>query len=499
MWLRSLWRHVSAPPLVSLALAATLLVWGSISPESARAQGFGVYEQGTCAMARGGATVATGCGDGSSIYFNPANVADTEGITVTLGGTVIDAFGGFTYDYISRPPYTGFEVDLENDPIPVPHVYGTYSVNEKLAVGLGAYVPYGLGTTWPVRLEDGSYFDGAFEGFDNSVQTIYVQPTVAYKLTDRLTVGGGPVVAISNVELNQVVDLSGVEVSQGNTSVTLGQLGVPFHTAFAKSSLEGTGAIGYGGNLGVSYQATDRLRLGVRGTLPITVTYEGEATFEPTNQETLQNDLIFVPPSPLAQDLDEDGSPENTPAWALVASQFEQGGSLTTQDVETELTFPMQLVAGVSYQVTDRLMLLADYQFTRWSSFDTIPIEFAKLGKQVREENYTNTHGARVGGKYDITEQFTAQAGFIYNTAAAPDEVVTPLLPEANRNQYTVGLGWQPIDLLEVHASYQLLRQNDRRGRVRGALPDEDVTTDLNNGLYKFGANLFGLTLTLHL
>lgn len=478
-----------------------LVAVGLWAPRAAQAQGFGVYEQGSCVMAQAGATVATGCEDGSSIYFNPANVVETEGPTVSLGATVIDAGGSFTYDYISRPPYTGFEVDLENDPIPVPHLYATYGLNEKLAVGLGTYAPYGLETIWPVKLENGDFFDGAFEGYDNSVQAIYVQPTVAYQLTDNITVGGGPVVAVSTVELNQVLDLSRVVPDSDAlaSGTTLGELGVPHHTAFATSTLEGSGAVGLGGNLGVSYQATDRLRVGLRGTLPITITYDGEATFEQVNQEGLAN-LLFVPPSPLAADTDGDGEPD-TPVSAdqLVAPNFQGDGRLTDQNVEAELTFPAQIVAGLSFQATERLLILADYQYTRWSSFDEIPIEFEKLGDRSRKENYNDTHGIRLGGSYDLTDHLTTRAGYLFNTPAAPDEVVTPLLPEADRNQVTVGVGWQPMDLLEIHASYQLLLQNDRRGRVRGAPPGQDPTTDLNNGLYEFGANLFGTTLTLHL
>lgn len=492
------------PPLHSCdtcAFFVCLLAVGLLVPKAGQAQGFGVYEQGSCVMSRAGATVATGCEDGSSIYFNPAHLAGTEGTTVSLGATVIDAGGSFTYDYISRPPYTGFEVDLENDPIPVPHLYATYGITEKLAVGLGTYAPYGLETIWPVKLENGEFFDGAFEGYDNSVQAIYVQPTVAYQLTDKITIGGGPVVAISNVELNQVLDLSTVEPDNDAlpSGTTLGELGVPHHTAFATSTLEGTGAVGLGGNLGISYQATDRLRLGLRGTLPITITYDGEATFEQVNQEGLQ-DLVFVPPSPLAADPDGDGETDvPVSAAQLVAPNFQEDGRLADQDVEAELTFPTQIVAGLSFQATERLLLLADYQYTRWSSFDTIPLEFEKLGDRSRVENYNDTHGIRVGGSYDLSNQLTARAGYLFNTPAAPDEVVTPLLPEANRNQATVGLGWQPTDLIEINASYQLLLQNDRRGRVRGVPPGQDPTTDLNNGLYEFGANLFGTTLTLHL
>lgn len=501
MWFFSPGR--SLPLSIRLLLAGLFLALLS-PPDAVRGQGFGVYEQGTCVMARAGASVASGCGDGSSIYFNPANLLETTGVTVSLGATVIDAYGGFAYDYVSEPPYTGVEVDLENDPIPVPHLYAAYRVNEKLALGLGTYVPYGLATVWPIKRDNGEFFDGAFEGYDNSVQTIYVQPTAAYQISDRLTVGGGPIVAISNVELNQVADLASVEVSDpeapaSEPDTTLGNLGVPHHTAFATSSLEGTGAIGFGGNLGVSFQATDRLRIGLRGTLPITISYDGNVSFEKVNEEGLQN-LVFVPPSPLALDTDGDGNTD-TPISAnqLVSPRFQGDGALTDQGVETELTFPAQVVAGVSFQATERLELLADYQYTRWSSFDEISIDFEKAPDRTREENYNDTHALRLGGAYEVSEQLTAQAGYLFNTPAAPDEVVTPLLPEARRNQVTVGLGWQPIDLLEVHASYQLLLQNDRRGRVRGAPTGEEATTALNNGLYEFGANLFGTTLTLHL
>ncbi|PSQ75788.1 MAG: long-chain fatty acid transporter [Bacteroidetes bacterium QH_7_62_13] len=487
-------------PLDSLSLLAVVVPLALLAslfgtPTPGQAQGFGVYEQGTCVMSTGGATVASSCGDGSSIYFNPANLVGGEGTTVSLGATVIDARGSFTYD---SPVYPQREVDLENDPIPAPHLYAAHAVNDRVAVGLGTYAPYGLQTVWPVRLENGDFFDGAFEGYNNSVQAIYVQPTAAYQLTDRLAVGGGPIVAISSVELNQVVDLASVEPDDDALpeGTTLGELGVPHHTAFATSTLEGSGAVGYGANFGVSYQVTNRVRVGLRGTTPITINYDGEVAFEQVNQEGLQ-ELVFVPPSPLAQDVDGDGSADPTPAQALVAGEFQGDGNLVTQDVETELTFPAQIVTGASIQATDRLQVLVDYQYTRWSSFEEIPLDFEKDAlDRTREENYDDTHALRIGGAYDVTDQFTARVGYLHNTPAAPDEVVTPLLPEAARNQLTVGLGWKPIELLEINASYQLLLQNDRRGRVRSG---DSLTTDLNNGLYQFGANLFGTTLTLHL
>lgn len=486
----------------SFFLALAVGLW---SPASVHAQGFGVYEQGTCVMARAGATVATGCGDGSSIYFNPAHVTEAEGVTASLGATVIDASGAFTYDYTTRPPYRGAEVDLENDPIPVPHGYVTYGLTGRLGLGLGTYVPYGLETNWPVQLSDGTYFDGAFEGFKSRIQNIYVQPTVAYQITPKLRLGAGPILAISAVELRQVLDLS--QQSTPGDGPTFGELGVPFHTAFARVGLESTNELGVGANVGVTYQASDRWSVGLRFTTPVTISYEGTAKFT-----QLQTGLTFPATSPLAQDLNGDGTPDPTPADLLLAEQFDSegvldpyeqqatsDGSLSSQTVETEITFPLQLVGGVSVQATESLLLLADYQFTGWSTFEEIPLNFEELGERVREQNYNSTHAVRLGAEYDLLNRFTARLGYLYNTPAAPDEVVTPLLPESDRNQFTIGVGWRPFERAEINVSYQLLQQNDRRGRVRGPLPGESLTTDLNQGLYSFGANLFGTTLTLHL
>ena len=461
---------------------------GLWAPSSAQAQGFSVFEQGTCVMARAGATVASGCGDGSSIYFNPAHVAGTEGVTASFGATLIDVGGDFTYDPGTPRATAQDEVELENDLIPVPHAYLTYGLTDKIGIGLGTYVPYGLETQWPTQLPDGTVFDGAFEGFDNQLQSFYIQPSIAYQATPKLKIGGGPVFVISSVELNQFQDLSQTETPGGGP--TFGQLGVPFHTAFARTKLDADNEFGIGGNIGVSYQATDRVTLGARYTTPVTVEYEGEATFQ-------QVETGLVLPVPIG--LGGQQIPAGTPIDNVLEPQFSGDGSLTAQSIETEITFPMQLVAGVSVQATEKLMLLADYQFTGWSSFDELPLEFGRLEDDARIEDYGDTHAVRVGAEYDLLDPLTARVGYLFNTDAVPDKTVTPLLPESERNQFTIGLGWHATDAVELNVSYQRLEQNDRRGRVRGARPGEELSTDLNQGLFSFNANLIGATFTLHL
>lgn len=464
----------------TVGLLAVLLIL-SLGPHSAIAQGFGVFEQGACVMSRAEATVADACGDGSSIYYNPANLVSNEGIVISLGATSVAASGEY------ESGVTGRVSELQNDLIYVPHFFASYRVNESLAAGLGAYVPYGLATEW-----DRS-FDGAFEGYDNSVEAIYIQPTVSYRINERLRVGAGPIIAISRVELNQLVDLSAQEVPTSlardpltGDALRFSQLGVPHHTAFADTKLEGSSEFGFGANLGLTYSVTDRLHIGARFTTPITVTYDGDATFD-------QIDTGILLPN--GANLDQ----------LLELTQFDaaaDNAALVDQSIETELTFPAQVIVGVSVNATERVQLLLDYQWNGWSSLGEIPLDFEKDAlDDVRELNYDNTSAIRFGAQYDLLDNLTLRGGYLFNTAAAPDATVTPLLPEASRNHFTLGFSYQPVDRLDLGVAYQRLNQSDRIGRVRDARPGEDVESlaELNEGLYAFGANLIGVTLTVRL
>lgn len=161
-----------APPAGSrraptAGLLAALVTAALLAPPAAgelAAQGFSLNEYATCAMARGGTAVADGCGDGSSVAYNPAGLADLEGFTASAGGLLVATEGSFTGDL------AGETTDLATNPVPVPHAFAAYGV-DRVTVGLGLYVPYGLATTWPLD------FEGRFSGYDNSLQSIYVQPT----------------------------------------------------------------------------------------------------------------------------------------------------------------------------------------------------------------------------------------------------------------------------------------------------------------------------------
>src|ERR1700716_3370937 len=106
---------------------AWLLVAGF--PALLSAQGFGIYEQNTCTMARAGTAAAAPCPDGSAIFFNPAGLAGLKGGSVSVGVTRIDVMGGFTDDRLQR------NTKLDDPLLLVPQAYVSYAVTPKVGVG----------------------------------------------------------------------------------------------------------------------------------------------------------------------------------------------------------------------------------------------------------------------------------------------------------------------------------------------------------------------------
>jgi long-chain fatty acid transport protein len=452
-------------PLVVIALGAAVTGLA----RDAGAQGFQVNEHGTCAMARAGAGVAKPCADGSAMFYNPAGLLGRPGWTVSAGVTVIKAGGGFTDDL------TQTTTDLTNSAIPVPHAFIQYA-RDRYAVGVGAFVPYGLGTNWPAT------FAGAFAGYDNALRNIYVQPTVAYRPHPMVTLGAGFDFVLGHVKLTQLVDLSENAVPNLGV-VTFAQLGVPALTPFANGELVGNGT-GFGGHVGVLFEPHERVRFGARYLLPVKVTYDGDVDFSP-----YPTGIRLAPGNPF-------GVAGGTPLDSVVADAFVDG-PLLDQEGGATITLPDQLSAGVAVDVTPALTVMADFSWVHWKVFDTLQVEFADTDlNSTTIENYRDTKGIRVGVDYAATPRLALRGGYIYHTGAAPPETVTPLLPEGDRNELTIGFGYAITDRIRFDAAYQYLIQQDRRGRTgefpSGVVPDES----LNNGLYAFNAHLFGLTIT---
>jgi long-chain fatty acid transport protein len=437
-------------------------------PSQATAQGFSVNEHGSCAMGRAGTGVATPCNDGSSIFMNPAGLTQvTKGQTqISVGTTLIRPSGGFEAD-------TGGTSDLEDHTYPIPALYVSHGFTDKFVAGIGFFAPYGLTTDW-VKNDNGVLFPGRFSAYRSHIRNIFIQPTVAYQFTDRLSIGAGFDYNLSHLELQQRLDLSEVEVQPG---VTFGNLGVAYGTDFADGTVEGD-ATSYGFHVGAKVEVTEKIFFGFRYLSRHTLDVDdGKGTFKQVN-----TGIILPPGNPL-------GLPGGTPLDAVLAPQFAPGGNLDEQKGTTELQLPEQLTLGATFKATEQLTLLFDWTMTNWEVWDEIVLKLETAGTTTLPQDYGKTYAYRIGAEYGIGSGRVIRGGFITHNAAAPDHTVNPTLPEAARSEFTVGFGTGIGSSGKLDLAYQYIDQADRRGRSR-------PYPAANDGVYSFNAHLFGATFT---
>ena len=458
--------------LLLLAGASSLV---AASPRTLGAQGFGVYEHGTCAMGRAGVTAARPCNDGSAIFFNPAGLAGFSGNHASAAVTASAGKGGFTDDFLNH------RTDLDNPVIPVPNVYVTHQFTEKLTVGLGAYAPYGLETKWPL-----AGFEGRFMAYNTDVRSIYIQPTFGYQVSPALKLGMGIAYITSHLELHQRQDLSrqvipaALAVPAGlPAGTTFGAIGVPNLTDFADAALDASGT-GFAVNFGGIIKVNDRLTIGGHWLTRKHITYDGDAVFEQVATGLVVPDTIGACPACILP---------GTPVDAVLGPQF-TGGSLVDGAVSTALVMPPQGTLGFAYKISDSWSFMADWQYVVWGWFSEVNIDFENPATPdlVLHPSNQDTHGFRFGTEYQYSPKVQLRGGYLYHGGASPDNFVTPLLPEGPRNEFTIGAGIEMTPKLHVDLAYQYIKQNDRRGTVNTAFG--------NTGLYQFSANLFGLGLS---
>lgn len=455
-----------------LRLRSLLILLACGAPVVVHAQGFQLNEIGSCAVARGQAVTASPCRDPSAIYWNPAAAASLEGWSVYAGVSAIMVGGGFTADTSRR--FSKGDVPVEFPP----HVFVNYgSKDDRWAAGLGVYVPYGLTSQWS------NTFPGRFEALKASLVSVYIQPNFAYRFAPNWEIGGGPVIGYSQVQLRQSLDLAQQFAQPG---LTFGQLGVAAQTEFARAKLTGSGTA-FGFNVGVHGALGPDWDVGARYLSKLDFHYDNaKATFA----QILTN-LVLPAGNPL--DL-----PAGTPVDAVLSSEFAPGQPLSAQTVSTRITHPAQFQAGVGYSGLVNTRIEGDFEWTQFSSFDKLPITFnGPASGQNRSllEDYENSWSIRVGAEHSFPVGIKGRLGFTYVKTPAPDATVTPLLPDMNRRNYTVGFGVPLSPRYTFDAAYLHVDTSGRRGRIVERTDPSQTALDLNSGFYTLDANVISVSI----
>jgi len=469
--------HLARGMYVAGALAVPALA----APRLALAQGFGLNEIGSCSVARAGAGVASPCPDASRIFWNPATtVRLPERVSLLAGAAAVAVNGAFVQDTTG----TRYEGDV---PVEVPpHLFANYRLQRRFALGFGVYVPYGLTSQWK------GDFPGRFSALKATLATIYLQPNFAFDvIPNRLAIGGGPVIGISEVELTQALELSSTatgSVAPDGTPVTFGRLGVAPGTEFGRATLNGS-ALAWGFNVGAQLQLTNSLSLGARYLSEMDFGYDGataEFTQTPTN--------LVVGGNLSAPFL------AGTPVDAILAGQF-SAGALTTRGVKTSIKHPAQAQVGLGFTGIPNTTINLDYAWIGWSAFQELPVDFQPNASPVTPpdrvlyEDFDDSQAVRGSIDYAFANGWRAMVGAHIVKTPAPDVTVTPLLPDMDRFNFAGGVSIPFGGRYALDASYLRVETEGRRGRILERTDRAQTAAQLNGGWYELDANIFSVSL----
>jgi long-chain fatty acid transport protein len=111
-------------------------------------------------------------------------------------------------------------------------------------------------------------------------------------------------------------------------------------------------------------------------------------------------------------------------------------------------------------------------------------------------EDYNNTSAIRLGAQRAFTGGSSVRLGFSGVAAAAPDETVTPLLPEQDRAYLSIGGAYPIMSGWTIEGAYLSVMAPGRRGRIVERLSDRSQNAlQLNSGKYELNANVFSISL----
>ena len=393
--------------LISVAIAAAVI------PVSVQGAGFGLNSHSAKSGGTSHAGTAVMAEDPATVFYNPAGMMVNDKAAFSASGAYIMPSFDYSDEGSTTPfgtSYAGGE-DKSDEGGVAPSIYYMTPFRDDWAFGLSINAPYGSST------EFSNDWVGRYNGTESDIRGVNINPNVAHRINDHVSIGFGLNVQYFDASLSQMVEgqplVGGTPTYDGTNDIL--------------TELEGDSwAVGY--NAGLLIEPSESTRIGLAYRSEIKHGIKGRANV----------------------------SPQGPGAVAIT-----QGLSLNSTDATTSIELPESATLSVSQTVgdNDRLTLLADAQFTRWSRVDTIDVtaDDPRLNSSLSLD-FQNSWRGSIGATWEQTDQLTLRTGYTFEESAVGSaEVRTPRVPDNHRNWVSIGAGYQFNNGVELDASYSHL------------------------------------------
>ncbi len=387
----------------SMKLIPALMLLGFAG--TASASGFAIQNQTGSGNGNAFAGAAATAEDAGTIYFNPAGMTNLpKGHNISLSGTLLNR----TIDFKNKGSTT-----TPGSPLPtgdggdagglalLPAGYWAYGIAPNLSVGIG------VGPTFGNKTEYDFNFTGRNAGYFFEMEQININPSIAYKLNDMVSIGGGISFAYNDSTFKQ-----GVPIVAG-----------PF---LANNFLKVTAddwAVGF--NLGATFQLSPATRIGLA--------YRSELEFDMEGKQKYQ---------------------------------FPVAGILVNQDVKVDLTTPANFSLAVSHKASDKLELLADVTWTDWSVVNKLTVKNKQTGVPLQQlsYNFDDTYRVGVGANYQYNDQVKTRFGIAYDKTPVQKAVDrTMTLPDSDRIWLSFGVKYSLSKISSLDVGYSHIFFDDAK------------------------------------
>lgn len=388
--------------LLSMLLGAAVCVIDN----QAWAGGILVYEAGQegAGLANAGAAVLTT--DPSVLMNNPAGLSQLKGTQINMDGQVM--LGDITFSRGTGNAFSG-----GNGGNPLPYFPGTsffisHELDERSTLGFGMYGNFGL------ALDYDDDWAGRYFTQESAIVGVSFQPTYAYKVTEDLSIGGGP---------RFMYGYYRTEVAVNNNVLGLGN-------ARDGQLIYKDGDWGIGYNLGILYRLNERTRLGLAYTSKIDLKFKDSPKFK-----DITNPLLNV---------------------AL--------NRLDVDQLKADMTVPQTVLASISYKLDDHWTLLGSLDWQDWSEFGKIGVEVdtnaAGTSTSV-DRQYKDTYHASIGAQNQLTPKWRWNVGVAYDSSAVDDKDRTVDNPMNDAWRFATGVNYALDANTDLHLNYTLIWMSD--------------------------------------
>ena len=400
----------------------------SLAPGISWSSGFALIEVNASGQGNAYAGAAANTDDASTIFFNPAGMMLLQEDQLVLAAHLIMPKSEFTNNGSTAAALIGGDLLGEDDDggynAFVPNLYWVKTIDEKTKFGLGVNTPFGLATKY------NDDWIGRYHGVVSDLKTVNFNPSIGYRVSDKMSVGGGLNLMLAAVELSSAIDFGAICIASFNPATCAGLGSLPQQSdGFVEFEADNFSELALGFNFGLMYEISDRTNLGISYRSEVDIEADGDADF------TVPASASFV----------------------FANNVFLDSG------VSADVALPASFSVSVSHRV-DKITYLADISWTGWSSFEELRIVYdnASQPDSVTTEEWEDTLRYSFGIDYRYSDQIVLRTGIAYDETPIPSpERRTPRLPGNDRTWISFGLSYAYSKELSFDIGYSHLFVDD--------------------------------------